>query len=103
MFKESKRYFSEVLEINGNNFDALWGIVKANAKCPRDIDLIDNKINLIKFQEYNQLINSPEETEYFTDIYHHIQMGVMKDDRILEISQKTVGFEERLLQYKQKH
>jgi hypothetical protein len=103
MFKESKRYFSEVLEINGNNVDALWGIVKANAKCPRDIDLIDNKINLIKFQEYNQLINSPEETEYFTDIYHHIQMGVMKDDRILEISQKTVGFEERLLQYKQKH
>ena len=75
--------------VSGNgieyNVDALWGIVKANSKCPRDIDLIDNKVNLIKHQEYNLLINSPDNTEYFTEIYHHIQMGVLKDDKILEI------------------
>jgi len=102
MFRESKRYFNEVLEINEYNVEALWGIVKANSKCPRDIDLIDNKVNLIKHQEYNLLINSPEETVYYTEIYHHIQMGVLKDDKILEISQKTVGFEERFNKYKNK-
>ena len=46
MFRESKRYFNEVLEINETNVQALWGIVKANAKCPRDIDLIDCRIGL---------------------------------------------------------
>jgi len=98
-FKESLRYFSEVIEIDPFNVEALWGIVKAKAKCSRDIDIIDREINLIKYPEFNTLINTTNETSYYVDIYQHIQQKVLGDDQILEISQKTVGFEERILTY----
>jgi tetratricopeptide (TPR) repeat protein len=102
MFKESKKYFNEVLQINELNVQALWGIVKANSRCSRDIDVIDKEINLIKHQEYNLLINTLDDTTYYTDIYHHIKQRILPDDKLLEISQKTVGFEERFLAYHKK-
>jgi hypothetical protein len=101
-FKESKKYFDEILEINELNVKALWGIVKGKSKCPRDIDVIDKEVNLIKIPEYNTLISTVEDTSYYTDIYYHIKQHALADDRILEISQKTVGFEQRLLHYKKK-
>jgi len=101
-YKESLRYFNEVVQIDPFNVKALWGIVKANNKCPRDIDVIDKKIDLIRSKEYNVLINTPEDTNYYTDIYHHIVQGVLANDKILEISQSTIGFEDRLLRYQKK-
>lgn len=102
MYKESTKYFDEVLQVDPFNVEALWGITKGKAKCPRDIDVIDKDINLIRIPEYNTLINTPDDTSYYTDIYHHIKQGVLPNDRILEISRKTVGFEKRLAHYKNK-
>ncbi len=95
-FKEALKYFDEILEVDPFNVEALWGKVKSVTKCPRDIDIIDKEINLIKIPEYNTLINTTEDTSYYTDIYHHIKKDVLPDDQLLMISKKTVGFEERL-------
>lgn len=100
MFKESKKYFEEVLQMDELNVKALWGICKANSKCARDIDVIDKEVNLIKYKEFNLLINTMEDTEYYLDIYHHIKQGILRNDQLLEISQKTVGFETRFNAYK---
>ena len=100
MYKESLKYFDEIIQMDPLNVEALWGIVKAKSKCPRDIDVIDKEINLIKFTEYNTLINTSEDTGYYTDIYHHIKQKILGEDTLYEISKKTVGFEKRFLNRK---
>ena len=101
-FNESLKYFQEVIEIDPFNVQALWGIVKAKSKSPRDIDVLDKEVNLIQFAEYNTLINTTDDTTYYTEMYHHIKQKILPDDRLLEIAKQTVGFEERLLQYHNK-
>jgi hypothetical protein len=98
-FKDSNKYFDEVLQIDPFNVEALWGKVKAHSRCPRDIDLIDKEINLISIPEYNTLINTANDTTYYTNIYHHIKRHVLPDDQLLEISNKQVGFEKRFNYY----
>ena len=101
-FRESEKYFEEVIQVDPFNVKALWGKVKAKSRCPRDIDVIDKHINLIQHPEYNTLINTTDDTSYYTDLYHHIKQDILPDDAIYEISQKTVGFEERFLRYQHK-
>lgn len=94
-FKEAEKYFDEVLELNNFNVEGLWGKVKVKAKCPTDMHIIKQEIDVIKYQEFNLLINTTEDTSYYTDIYHHIKKKVLSQEQIIEIKNNNLGFYER--------
>ena len=94
-FKESEKYFDEALEINQFNIEALWGKIKIQTKCLRDIDIIKKEIDLIRINEFNILINTTEDTTYYTDIYHHIKQKVFSQSQLIDIENRNLGFFER--------
>ncbi len=96
-FKESNKYFNEVLELDEFNINGLWGKVKAQKHCRTDYEVIDKEIDLIKVKEFNVLINTEQDTTYFTNIYEHVKQGTLNTDQLLEIKSRHLGVLERQL------
>lgn len=94
-FKESEKYFNEVLELENQNVKALWGLVKAKAKARIDYDVIDKEIDLIRIENFNILINTEEDTTYYFEIYEHIKQGTLNTDQLMNIKNNHLGILER--------
>ncbi len=94
-FKESEKYFDEALELDQFNVEALWGKIKIQTKCLRDIDIIKKEIDLVRINEFNILINAAQDTTYYTDIYHHIKQKVFSQSQLIDIENRNLGFFER--------
>lgn len=67
-FQEAKWFFQKTLSYTHNEY-SLWGLLLSKASCSDEYDLVRKKIELNKFNEYNQLISSSKNIQFYNDIY----------------------------------
>ncbi len=67
LFEEAKKYYEKAIELDQNNCDANWGLLKAKLNCRDDEELIKQPVPIGDFPEFTNAIFSTTDNYRFTN------------------------------------